>query len=120
MKRILTSAALCLTLALSLAAPATLASQNKNTGKKAAPKMASPHAEAVKKCNADYAAAVKKANDDASAAMKDAKGKKGKERADANKAASKAKADALAAVAGFGRRADLVGEPDWAQRGLAR
>ena len=29
-------------------------------------------------------------------------------------------ADALASIAGFGRRAGLVGEPDWAPRGLAR
>jgi len=77
MKRVLTSAALCLTLALSLAAPATLASQKKDSGKKAAAKTMSPRAEALKKCNDDYAAAVKKANDDHAAAMKDAKGKKG-------------------------------------------
>ena len=55
MKHILASAALCLTLALSLAAPAALASQ-----KKAAAKM-SPRAEALKKCNSDYTASVKTA-----------------------------------------------------------
>jgi hypothetical protein len=97
MRRILTSAALCLTLALSVAAPASLAAQNKNTAKKAAAKM-SPRAEALKKCTDDYTAAVKKANDDHAAAMKDAKGKKGKEHSDAVKAANKAKTDALAAA----------------------
>jgi len=99
MKRILTSAVLCLTLALSLAAPAAQASQNKNSGKKpaAAAKM-SPRAEALKKCNDDYAAAVKKANDDHAAAVKAATGKKGKDRAAAMKAANKDKADAWTAA----------------------
>jgi len=97
MKRILTSAALCLTLALSLAAPASLASQNKNGSKKAAAKM-SPRAEALKKCSSDYTAAVKAANDAHATALKDAKGKKGKERAAAMKAANTARTDALAAA----------------------
>jgi len=97
MKRILTSAVLSLTLALSLAAPATFASQTAMTKAKPAQKM-SPRAEALKKCNDDYSAAVKKANDDYKSAAKDAATKKGKDRADAMKAASKAKSDALAAA----------------------
>jgi hypothetical protein len=66
MKRLLTSAALCVALCLGLAAPASLASQNKNSGK--APAAMSAHATAVKKCNDDYKAAVKKANADHAAA----------------------------------------------------
>ncbi|MFY9571027.1 MAG: hypothetical protein WAV20_06500, partial [Blastocatellia bacterium] len=85
MKRVLTTAALCLTLALSLAAPASLASQNKNGAKKPAAKM-SAHAEAVKACNTTYTAAVKAANDTHATTLKDAKGKKGKERSDSMKA----------------------------------
>ena len=77
MKRVLTSAALCVMLALGLAAPAALASDN-NGGGKAVVQM-TPRAEAIKKCNDDYRAAVKKANGDYAEAVKDAKGKKGKE-----------------------------------------
>lgn len=96
MKRLLTSAAISLALCLGLAAPASPASQNKNSAK-VPPKM-SARAAAVKKCNDDYRIAAKKANDDHTAAVKDARTKKGKERSDAMTAASKAKADALAAA----------------------
>ena len=51
MKRVLTSAALCVMLALGLAAPAALASDN-NGGGKAVVQM-TPRAEAIKKCNDD-------------------------------------------------------------------
>ena len=54
MKRILTSTALTLAL---LAAPAILASQTAMA--KAKPQKATPHAQAIKKCNDDYAAALK-------------------------------------------------------------
>lgn len=97
MKRILMNTALSLTLAMGLAAPAALASQNSNKAKPA--KTMSARSEALKKCNADYKAAVKKANDDYAAAVKAAKDKKGKDRTDAIKTAKKAKADALAAAA---------------------
>jgi hypothetical protein len=95
MKRILTSAALTLTLMLTMAAPATFASQTAMTKAKAQKPM-SPRAEALKKCNDDYNAAAKKAGDDYKAAVKDAATKKGKDRSDAMKAASKSRSDALA------------------------
>jgi hypothetical protein len=94
MKRLLMSAALCLTLGVGLAAPALAASQNKNGMK--APKTMSARQEALKKCTDDYNAAVKKAKDDFAAASKDAKTKKGKDKSDAMTAATKAKNDGMA------------------------
>ena len=62
--------------ALGLAAPAAIASENENSAKVAAQ---TPRAEALKKCNDDYNAAIKAAN-----------ALKGKARADAK---AKARAD---------------------------
>ena len=77
MKKILTTAALALTLAVS-AVPGMA---------KRKPKHSAEHVAAVKKCQEDYQAAIK-----------DAKTKKGKERSDAMKAASKARKDCIAAA----------------------
>jgi len=96
MKRMLMGAALCLTLAVGLTAPAMAASQNSNKTK--APKAMSARQEALKKCTDDYNAAVKKAKDDFASASKDAKTKKGKDKSDAMTAATKAKNDAMAAA----------------------
>jgi hypothetical protein len=94
MKRLLMSAALCLTLGMGLVVPTLAASQNKNGMK--APKTMSARQEALKKCTDDYNAAVKKAKDDFAAASKDAKTKKGKDKSDAMTAATKAKNDSMA------------------------
>jgi hypothetical protein len=79
MKSILSKAALTMTLALTLGAPAALAKMKK-------PKHSAEHNTAVKKCNDDY-----------SAALKDAKKLKGKARKDAD---AKARADHKQCLAG--------------------
>ena len=78
MKKILTTAALALTLAV-CAVP--------GMAKTKKPKHSAEHVAAVKKCQEDYRAAIK-----------DAKTKKGKERSAAMKAASKARKDCIAAA----------------------
>ncbi len=77
MKRIVTSVALSLVLALSLCAPGVLAKGKKT---KASPERVA----AIKKCNEDYAAA-----------KKEARTKTGKERKEALNAASKSHQDCI-------------------------
>ncbi|MEK6320129.1 MAG: hypothetical protein AABN33_00455 [Acidobacteriota bacterium] len=80
MKRLLATTALSLALALSVVAPAAMASPQ-------------THKAAVKICHDLYLQSIMTANDSYKAAVKDARTKKGKERRDALAAASKARQD---------------------------